>query len=97
MNVECAMSLQIAFQLQRRKRLFFVNLGYTPGRLVLCSHKTLRCLSIEKYGFRLSLINSICGRFGNGNVFGVNLDDEPCRSVGGEVRGAYLESFQNLY
>jgi len=76
-------SLQIIFQLQRRERPSFVNFGYTLGRLVLRSHKTLGCLSIEKNGFRLSLINSICGRSGKGDVLGVNLGHQPCRSVGG--------------
>ena len=91
------MSLQIAFQLQRRERTSFVNIGYTLGWLVLHSHKTLGCLSIKKNGFRLNLINSICGRFGKGNVLGVNLDHEPCRSVGAEIRVTYLESFPNLH
>jgi len=87
-------SLQIVFQLQRCERPWFENIGYTLGWLVLHSHKTLGCLSIEKNGF---LINSIYGRFGKENVLGVDLDDEPCRFVGGEIRGTYLESFPNLY
>ena len=90
-------SLQIVFQLQRRERPSSVNIGYTFGRLVLHRHKTLGCLSIEKNGFRLNLINSICGRFGKGDVLGVNLDHEPCGSISGEIRGTYLESFPNLY
>ena len=79
---------------KKRKR---TNIGYTLRRLVLHGHKTLGHLSKEKYGFRLCLINSICGRFGKGNVLRVNLDHEHCRSVGGEFSGTYLESFLKLY
>jgi len=91
------MGVQIAFQLHRRERKPFVHIGYTLGRLVLHGHETLYCLSIEKNGFRLSLVDSICGRFGKGDVLGVNLNDGPCRFVGRKFEGTYLESFPNLY